>query len=618
MKSCRLRFALFAALTLALQGPASVRAGEAQTVAPPPENPSEHVYRLAIVNSYGHSILMNYYSKSIAVLAKSIAPMKVEVTEYDPDGFLKAAHEGRFDMSIASSGLTSLMIEKTGGIPLMAIVTPEMPDPNRANGTAIIVRADRKDLRDIKDLKGKRLAIMSRNAFAGWQIPASELVREGINPNTYFGSIRAVGGPMTKIVRMVEVGDTDIGFVANCLLEKMASTGEIRLSDFHVIHDQSAPDAACRHSTELYPGWFFSVKPTVSTATAREITAAFLTTPSEGYQWTIPTDHRRLYDVFQLMQVPVGTRHDIHWLLQEYRAVIAWVLLIVVIILGNTVLLARLARRRAQQLEVTMQQKMQAELAARHNAMQVETLTRASAIGLLSSMVAHELKQPLTVITNYAGSLKRRLRRGDVAKETLLTSLDEIEESGNRAAAIINRVRDYGRIRNREFTTVNLSEVIPAVIEHWRRHASHPVACSTSLIPDVFVEADRLEIELVVLNLVKNAAAAAAPLSDALIEISLERLDGYARIRVRDNGPELSDDIVARIGQVGFSTKENGLGLGLSIVRSLLEAHGGSLTIERRTDLGGRGLICTVRLPISETSKNSSNVKDLEKAPEYS
>ena len=124
MQSCRLLFALFAALTLALQGPASVRAGEAQTVAQPPENPSEHVYRLAIVNSYGHSILMNFYSKSIAVLAKSIAPMKVEVTEYDPDGFLKAAHEGRFDMSIASSGLTSLMVEKTGGIPLMALVTP--------------------------------------------------------------------------------------------------------------------------------------------------------------------------------------------------------------------------------------------------------------------------------------------------------------------------------------------------------------------------------------------------------------------------------------------------------------------------------------------------------------
>ena len=109
-----------------------------------------------------------------------------------------------------------------------------------------------------------------------------------------------------------------------------------------------------------------------------------------------------------------------------------------------------------------------------------------------------------------------------------------------------------------------------------------------------------------------------APLPDALIEISLERLDGYARIRVRDNGPELSDDIVARIGQVGFSTKENGLGLGLSIVRSLLEAHGGSLTIERRTDLGGRGLICTVRLPIPEIGKNSSNGTDLEKAPEYS
>lgn len=600
---------LLVGLVIAAAGSAA-----AQTPAEPAHSvPRE--YRLAIVNSYGHSILMDYYSQSIALLAQSIAPMTVRVTEYDPDGFLKAAHEGGFDMAIASSGLTSLMIEHTGGLPLMAIVTPETPDPNRANGTAIIVRADRRDLKTFADLRGKRLAIMSRNAFAGWQIPASEMVKKGINPDKHFGSIRVVGAPMTRIVTMVQDGTTDVGFVANCLLEKMAQAGEIRLSDFRVIDDKSSTDSVCRHSTELYPGWFFSVKPTVSVHVAKEITSALLNVPTgrAGYQWTIPTDHRRLYEVFKIMQVPLGDPHGIWWHMREYRPYIGGFLLAILLILVNTALLARLARRRARQLEITMQEKLQAELAARHNAEQVESLTRASAIGMLSSMVAHELKQPLTVITNYAGSLKRRLNRGAVSKETLLSSLDEIEESGNRAAAIIDRVRTYGRVRNREFARVDLSSLIESVIARWRRHASAPVPCRTDIASGIFIEADRLEIELIVLNLIKNAAAAIEGVDYPLIEIILHEEGGYAWIRVLDNGPALSDEAVERIGEVGYSTKANGLGLGLSIVRSLLEAHGGSLTIVRRNDLEGRGISCTVKLPIVESEQTRSTVSGIEK-----
>ena len=77
----------------------------------------------------------------------------------------------------------------------------------------------------------------------------------------------------------------------------------------------------------------------------------------------------------------------------------------------------------------------------------------------------------------------------------------------------------------------------------------------------------------------------------------------YARLCIADNGPELSDEEIARLGDIGYTTTAGGLGLGIAIVHSLLEAHGGahggSLAYRRRTDLGGRGLVCTVRLPLS-------------------
>ena len=169
----------------------------------------------------------DYYSRTIEAVKEKLTPIEIDVKIYGPDSFLKAAEKESFDMSIASSGLTSLMIERTGGLPLAAVVSDEAPDPNYANGAAIIVRADRPELRTLEDLRGRSVAIMSRTAFAGWQIPASEMVRKGLDPEAFFSEIRVSGYPMTRIVQEVKSGEVDVGFVATCLLERMARGGQI-------------------------------------------------------------------------------------------------------------------------------------------------------------------------------------------------------------------------------------------------------------------------------------------------------------------------------------------------------------------------------------------------------
>ena len=535
--------------------------------------------RLAIVNSYGMSIMDDYYSRTIEAVKEKLTPIEIDVKIYGPDSFLKAAEKESFDMSIASSGLTSLMIERTGGLPLAAVVSDEAPE----------------------DLRGRSVAIMSRTAFAGWQIPASEMVRKGLDPEAFFSEIRVSGYPMTRIVQEVKSGEVDVGFVATCLLERMARGGQIDQKDFRVIGEHADRLVACRHSTELYPNWFFSIKPSVPTSVARTLTATLLDVPAapDGTQWTISNDNRRLFEVFRVLQVPYGNPDDFG---RFVRRILPWVVGaggVLLILLLNTLLLARLASHRARALEKAMDEKLRAELAAQQNAVQIESLTRASAVGLLSSMVAHELKQPLTVIGNYAGSLRRRLSRGEVPHETLLASITEIEDSGTRAAAIIDRVRSYGQVRTRSLAAVDLSDLVKTAVARWRRHSAHRVPCTLDLEPGLTVEADRLEIELAVLNIVKNAAAAVKDQPDAAIEVTLKADGAYARLCIADNGPELSDEEIARLGDIGYTTTAGGLGLGIAIVHSLLEAHGGSLAYRRRTDLGGRGLVCTVRLPLS-------------------
>jgi len=211
--------------------------------------------RLAIVNSYGMSIMDDYYSRTIEAVKEKLTPIEIDVKIYGPDSFLKAAEKESFDMSIASSGLTSLMIERTGGLPLAAVVSDEAPDPNYANGAAIIVRADRPELRTLEDLRGRSVAIMSRTAFAGWQIPASEMVRKGLDPEAFFSEIRVSGYPMTRIVQEVKSGEVDVGFVATCLLERMARGGQIDQKDFRVIgeHADTRPSSIRTGSSRSSP-----------------------------------------------------------------------------------------------------------------------------------------------------------------------------------------------------------------------------------------------------------------------------------------------------------------------------------------------------------------------------
>ena len=127
--------------------------------------------RLGVVNSYGEEITNLYFGRSIESIRKAIAPRALEVSVYGPDTFLDAAIGDQFDMTIASYGLTSIMLRRTGGTRVLTAVSARQPDPYAANGAAIIARADRQDINTFDDLVGKSLAVMSITAFAGWQVP---------------------------------------------------------------------------------------------------------------------------------------------------------------------------------------------------------------------------------------------------------------------------------------------------------------------------------------------------------------------------------------------------------------------------------------------------------------
>ena len=258
-------------------------------------------------------------------------------------------------------------------------------------------------------------------------------------------------------------------------------------------------------------------------------------------------------------------------------------------------------RIRTKQTEKALAAKMQSDLDARRAALKLRTMEKLSAVGTLSSMAAHELKQPLTVVNNYADSLRRRLMRSEVPRDVLIEALTEIEESGLKAAEVIDLVRGYATNKERTFVRTDLAMTARHVLERNRKygHLIHP-----DFRLGTYVQADTIELELVLTNLLKNAVAAVADVELPRVEFKVWRDKTYAYASIADNGKPLTDEQFAQIGQIGRTTKKNGMGMGLAIVKSLLEAHSGALRIER---LEPCGICCTVRLPLDLSEDEAQN-----------
>jgi two-component system, LuxR family, sensor kinase FixL len=202
--------------------------------------------------------------------------------------------------------------------------------------------------------------------------------------------------------------------------------------------------------------------------------------------------------------------------------------------------------------------------------------------GEMTVGVAHELNQPLTAITNYAHACERLLAKGASDPLQLGEALQQIAAQAQRAADIVQRFRDLAarQCAEREPTSLNatVSELRELLETSARLHGVRLTLELAPSLPEVMVDAGR--IQYVVLNFVQNSLEALAlrPTVDATIRIRTSATGADAvELAVSDNGPGLTPEMARQVFDPFFSTKPNGLGLGLAINRSIARAHRGSV-----------------------------------------
>jgi C4-dicarboxylate-specific signal transduction histidine kinase len=242
----------------------------------------------------------------------------------------------------------------------------------------------------------------------------------------------------------------------------------------------------------------------------------------------------------------------------------------------------------------------QADLQLQHQREEMAHRNRVSLMGEMTASFAHELNQPLTAIANNASAARRFLERGNIDPTLLKQLLQDMVADSQRAGEVIRGIRQLVRKDTKvEHTVVNLNTVIADTVRLVNTDVlSRESMLTTELDPHLpQVSAALVQIQQVLLNLIMNALDAVEQLPPPERRVVINtRYDnkGFAEVSVRDFGVGLPKDRPEKVFDHFFTTKQTGMGMGLAIVRSIVEAHGGTIEAENAPDRGARMI---VRLP---------------------
>jgi C4-dicarboxylate-specific signal transduction histidine kinase len=240
--------------------------------------------------------------------------------------------------------------------------------------------------------------------------------------------------------------------------------------------------------------------------------------------------------------------------------------------------------------------------------MELARVGRVVLMGELAASLAHEVNNPLGAMVTNANAGQRLIARGNVETEELNDLLADIVADGHRAREVIEGIRNMVRKEKTTRALVRVDEIIRDLLRIVKADAlTRKVALTTEIDSKAgSLMADRVQLLQVLLNLTLNAFEAMSVIrSDArrLVIRTDRNGEGEVLLRVRDSGPGFPGGIVDQLFEPFFSTKAGGTGMGLAIARSIIEAHGGTLSGENCDD---GGACFTVRLPEAKEDKSKT------------
>lgn len=577
---------------------------------------SPQMIRLAVTQLSEENYNNEITEETIELLKKELG-VPLEVTYYSIEDFVNAIKNGMADIAISGSGLYRLCLDY-GIKELVTTASDQAPNPNHSAAALFLKRKDRKDIQNLEDLKGKTASATRPLSITGLIMSYGEIAAHGYDPYSFFKDVRFTMYPMSAVIENVLNGSADVGFIWSCYYEELKRRNYPDIDKVEPFLVKNDNKLSCLHSTEVYPGHTVSVTPSASPDIAKKVTQILLNMPKTsqyGFYWTVGTDFHALDTLFKNTKYgPYSYLRD--WtfrrIWEEYDVLVILFGLTILFWLVYTIRVKGILKAQQIRLERAIDKQRIAQSDALKKGYRIQSLERLGAVQQLSSMLAHELKQPLAATQYYLESLINRLDKKSLDEQLLKSTLQKIHALNVKSSNLIDHVRSYSKKAVVKRIKLDVNETIESTFQNLQ--GSEIITQRVSIVKEIphekiFLYADRLEIELVLLNLLKNSVEATSSRSTPAIIFTLRKVTKDSKegieITVTDNGPEISEEVFLSLMSPMNSTKQEGLGLGIAIVQRIAEAYGGSLKFQRVKPCGLKAIVTLFNSTIGQQICNT-------------
>ncbi|WP_231919104.1 sensor histidine kinase [Shewanella sp. UCD-FRSSP16_17] len=463
-----------------------------------------------------------------------------------------------------------------------------------AIGSAIIVRAD-SDYRTLYDLKQKTIAASDPHALGGYQATIGLMHKLGMDTKNYFKEIKFLGFPLDPLLYQVRDGNVDAAITPLCTFEDMVERGLIKADEFRILNPSRPKGFDCQCSTNLYPNWSFAANESVDIELSKHITQALMDLPSDHPAaiqaklkgWTSPISQLAVIQLFSELHVEASEVNRWDTLLKWLNDNRHWGGLAVLLFIVATVYHLWIEYRFHQKSESLIESERQ----LKQQELALEKLQSAAIIGEIGAGLAHEINQPIAAITSYSeGAIMRLENNQPFDEQSAKALLTKIHQQSTRAGEVVHRIRGLLKRKEAVMVDVNILSLVDESVSLLKIElARHDISVENNIKGEpFFITADRVGLLQVLINLIKNSIDAISDSAEAVkrakIVIAMDFKEHQVDVSIIDNGPglpETSDALMATF----YTTKENGLGLGLAICNEVIKEHEGAFSLNNRQDI---------------------------------